>query len=430
MLTPIIREDLLYYIWKTKSFDLSELKTTDGVPIEIIQFGTQNFDAGPDFSNGKIKIGNTVWVGNIEMHVYSADWERHCHDLDKAYDNVILHVVFEHNKEVYTTSEQLIPCLELKDRIAKPLLAKYSQLIADKKWIPCEKQLKTVEEHTISFWFQRLVAERVSDKTEVLKEILNQTKNNWEETLYICLCRYMGARVNMEPFESLAKSLPYVLIQKKKSELQTIEALLFGQAGMLDADFADVYFQSLKEEYKFLAKKYGLKSMSPIAWKFSRMRPVGFPSIRIAQLAQILFQNDRLFSKVIIEEDTRALRQLFKVSTSSYWDEHYRFGKEAKYREKNLGDGFIDQLIINVICPIVFLYGKYIADEEYCERSICHLETIRAEENNIVKGFKSLGISCKSASDSQALLQLKQRYCDEKQCMACAIGSAIIKQNV
>ena len=429
MLTPIIREDLLYYIWKTKSFDMSNLKTEDGQYIEILQFGTQNQDSGPDFSNGKIRIGDTLWAGNIEMHVYSSDWERHCHDIDKAYDNVILHVVFEHDRDVHTTTEQLIPCLELKNRIAKSILSKYGQLLANDNWIPCEKQISKVEPHTISFWMQRLVAERLESKTEYLKKILDQTNTDWEETLYICLSRYMGARVNMDPFETLAKSLPYVLVQKNKDDLFTIEALLFGQSGMLEANYEDPYFKDLEGEYKFLAKKYNLRHMSPISWKFARMRPIGFPTIRIAQLAQILHNRDRLFSKVILENDSKQLRRLFKVKTSIYWDNHYRFGKEAKYKEKKVGDKFVDQLIINVICPIVFLYGKYIADERYCERAIGHLESIKAELNNIVRKFKSLGVSCKTALDSQALIQMKNSYCDNKQCATCVIGSSIIKQN-
>jgi len=429
MLTPIIQEDLLYYIWKTKTFDMSNLKTSDGQVIEIIQFGTQNMDSGPDFSNGKIKIGDTLWVGNIEMHVYSSDWVRHCHDIDKAYDNVILHVVFEHDKEVYTTSEQFIPCLELKDRIAKPILSKYGKLLANNNWIPCEKQIVKVPQHTISFWLQRLIAERVESKTDYLKKILNQTNTNWEETLYIYLSRYMGARVNMDPFESLAISLPYLLLQKNKDDLHKIEAFLYGQAGMLEANYQSNYYKELKREYRYLSKKYDLKHIPLISWKFARMRPVGFPTIRIAQLAQILFKNDRMFSNIILEEDTNELKKLFKVKTSSFWDYHYRFGKEAKYKEKNIGDTFVDQLIINVICPVVFLYGKYIADERYCERALRHLESIKAENNNIVKKFKSIGVSCKTASESQALIELKSNYCNKKQCITCVIGSSILKEN-
>jgi len=428
MLTPIIREDLLYYIWKTKSFEMSNLKTVDGQQIEIIEFGNQNYDSGPDFSNGKIKIGNTTWVGNVEMHVYSSDWERHCHDVDKAYDSVILHVVFEHDKEVFTTSEHLIPCLELKNRIAKPIMSKYAQLIANNNWIACEKHINKVEDHTISFWLQRLVAERVGRKTGTLRKILDQTKTNWEESLYICLARYMGARVNMDPFESLARATPYVLIRKNRNELHKIEALLFGQAGMLEANFDDEYFVELKREYRFLAKKYKLKSQLPVSWKFARMRPVGFPTIRIAQMAKILYQNDRLFSRIIFENDTKVLKSIFKVKPSSYWENHYRFGKEAKFMEKNVGESFLDQLIINVVCPIVFLYGKYIADERYCERAINHLEKLKAEKNNITRKFKTIGVNCTTAADSQALIQLKKNYCNEKQCMTCAIGSAIIKQ--
>ena len=248
MITPIIREDLLYYLWKTKSFDMVNLKTTHQQEIKIVQFGNQNYDSGPDFSNGKVKIGETLWAGNIEMHVYSSDWERHCHDIDKAYDNVILHVVFEHDKEVYTTTEQLIPCLELKDRIPKPILKQYSQLLANNHWIPCEKHISMVEKHTISFWLQRLVAERLESKMKYLRQIFQQTNSNWEKTLYLYLAIYMGARVNKDPFETLANGLPFLLIQKNRNELHKIEALLFGQAGMLNANFEDEYFRELKKE--------------------------------------------------------------------------------------------------------------------------------------------------------------------------------------
>jgi len=429
MLQPIIREDFLYYIWKTKSFDLTQLLTQDQQPLEILQFGTQNFDAGPDFSNGRIEINGTTWVGNIEMHVYASDWERHCHDLDKSYDTVILHVVYEHDKEVYTSSEQKIPCLELKNRIHPTLLTNYARLIANNNWIPCERLISNVRPHTISFWLQRLVAERMSAKTERLKKLLIKTNFDWETTLYICLSRYMGARVNMDPFEHLAQSLPHLIIQKNRNDLFKIEALLYGQAGMLQADFEDAYFQELKKEYLFLAKKYNLNAIPVVSWKFSRMRPIGFPTIRIAQLAQIFFHNDRLFAKIAEEKHAREIRNIFKVHTSDYWTEHYRFGKLSNPKIKNIGDQLIDQLMVNVICPIVFLYGKYIADERYCERAIAHLESTKPEINKVTKGFKERGVRCQTASDSQALIQLKKGYCDEKRCVTCAIGNAIIKQN-
>ncbi len=427
MLTPIIREDLLYYLWKTKSFDMVNLITEDGQPVKIIEFGTQNYDAGPDFSNGKVKIGDTIWAGNIEMHVYSSDWERHNHDLDKAYDNVILHVVYEHDREVHTTTEQFIPCLELKNRIPKKLKQNYSQLITNNNWIPCENQLQNVPNHTVTFWLQRMVAERLESKTEYLKSILEYTNNDWEETMYIFLMRYMGARVNMDPFESLAKNLPLSIIQKNKDDLQTIEALLFGQAGMLLATHTnDNYYEGLKSEYLFLSKKYHLTNIPPVSWKFARMRPAGFPTIRIAQMAQIFCNTEHLFSQILDAKKTKSIKHLFQATPSEYWEDHYRFGTDSIYKEKRLGAGFIDLIIINVVSPILFLYGKSIADEQYCNRAIEHLESLKPEKNKIITNYKALGIKTSSAADSQGLLQLKKAYCDPKLCLSCSIGNKLI----
>ena len=427
MLTPIIREDLLYYLWKTKSFNMTNLITEDGQSIEIIEFGNQNYDSGPDFSNGKVKIGNTVWAGNIEMHVYSSDWERHNHDLDKAYDNVILHVVYEHDREVHTTTEQFIPCLELKNRIPIKLKQNYAQLIANNNWIPCESQLPNVPEHTITFWLQRLVAERLESKTEYLKTILLQTNSDWEETMYIFLMRYMGARVNMDPFESLAKNLPLSILQKNKDDLLKIEALLYGQAGMLLATHAnDEYYEELKSEYQFLSKKYSLSYIPPVSWKFSKMRPAGFPTVRLAQTAQIFHKTENLFSHILDTKDTKSIKQLFNSTPSEYWEHHYRFGTDSIHKEKQLSDGFIDLIIINVVSPILFLYGKSIADEQYCEKAIEHLEFLKPEKNKIISNYKALGVKAVSAADSQGLLQLKKAYCDPKLCLSCSIGNKLV----
>ena len=427
VLTPIIREDLLYYLWKTKSFDMTNLTTEDGQKIEILDYGNQNYDAGPDFSNGKIKIGNTVWAGNIEMHVYSSDWERHNHDLDKAYDNVILHVVFEHDREVHTTTEQYIPCLELKKRIPQKIKENYAQLISNNNWIPCENQLPNVPEHTVTFWLQRLVAERLETKTEYLKTILESTNNDWEETMYIFLMRYMGARVNMDPFESLAQNLPLSIIQKNKDDLQKIEALLYGQAGMLLATYEnDEYYNGLKSEYRFLAKKYKLTHIPPVSWKFAKMRPAGFPTIRIAQMAQILYSSEYLFSRILATKNIQSIKQIFQAKPSEYWEDHYRFGTESIYKEKQLGEGFIDLIIINVVSPLLFLYGKSIADEQYRDRAIEHLEALKPEKNKIVSNYKELGVVVSSAADTQGLLQLKKAYCDPKLCLSCSIGNKLI----
>ena len=429
MLTPIIREDFLYYVWKTKNFSQNNLISTSGDKIEIIEFGNQNFDSGPDFSNGKVKINDTLWAGNIEMHVYSSDWDRHCHDLDKAYDNVVLHVVFEHDKEVFTSLENKLPCLELKSRISNSILKNYSKLISGNSRIPCTHSIHKVEDHVIRIWLQRLVAERIETKTKYLKEILQSTKFDWDETLYIYLSRYMGARVNMEPFELLSRSLPHILLQKNRHDLHKVEALLFGQSGMLEANFKDEYFMDLKKEYSFLARKYGLRPIPVVSWKFARMRPAGFPTIRIAQFAKIISSQDRLFSQIINETDTQKIRSIFRIEASPYWDNHYRFGSESAHKVKKIGEAFIDQLFINVLSPVIFTYGVHFSDERYCERAIAHLDTIKSEDNKITREFKSLGIIPKSASESQAMIQLKKNYCDKKHCMSCSIGNAIIKMN-
>lgn len=426
MLTPVIKEDLLYFLWKTKSFDLGNLKTTDGKEIEIIKFGNQNYNSGPDFSNAKIKIDGTLWAGNVEMHVYASDWEKHSHDVDKAYDNVILHVVFEYDKEVYTTTEHLIPCIELKNKIDKNLLKNYTRLINNNMWIPCERSIHQVDNFTFSLWMQRLVIERLESKVQYLATILDLYQNDWEETLYIALMRYMGAKVNTEPFETLAKNLPYRTLLKNKDNLQKVEALLFGQAGMLLADFEEDYFQQLKQEYLFLAQKYTLKHISPVSWKFARMRPAGFPTVRIAQVAQILYKNLHLFSKIKEIENIDVLRSLFEVTPSEYWENHYRFGKISASKSKTLSKSFIDLIIINVFAPILFLYGKHLGEDVYKDKAIGLLEELKPEKNMIVDKYKHLGIKARSAADSQALLQLKNNYCDKKRCMSCAIGNRIV----
>ena len=427
MLTPIIREDLLYYLWKTKSFDLTQLYTTDGERIEILDFGHQNHDAGPDFSQGKIKIGDTTWAGNVEMHVYSSDWERHSHDLDKAYDNVILHVVYEHDREIRTTTEQLIPCLELKDRIPKQIKSNYARLISNDLWIPCQNQLGDVGEHVITFWLQRLVAERLEEKTTYCKLILESTNTNWEETMYIMLMRYMGSRVNIEPFEALAKNLPLPIISKNRGDLSKIEALLYGQAGMLKANWTDPYYVSLQQEYQFLAKKYNLTHINLVSWKFARMRPAGFPTIRLAQVAQVLNNTQQLFSKILELKDLKDIRSLFQATPSEYWEDHYRFGQESSFKEKAVGQSLIDLIIINVVSPMLFLYGRSTGNYNYCDRAIRHLEGIKAEKNKITTGYRSAGIKAQNAAESQALIQLKTKYCNKKNCLSCSIGNTIVK---
>lgn len=428
MINPIIREDFLYYVWRTKSFDIIDLKTIDGQDVEILDWGYRNNDSGPDFSNAKVKIGETLWAGNVEMHVYTSDWEKHAHDTDPAYNNVILHIVYEHDKDILNAKDKKIPTVTLASRIDPNLHNNYADIIASESWIPCARHINKVPTHIVSFWLQRLVAERLTLKGDYMKSLHQQYNGDWESVAYIFLSKYMGAKVNGEPFEALANSLPLTILMKNKDDSNKIEALLYGQAGMLSANYKDDYFLTLKEEYNFLKKKYDLRSINPTSWKFSRMRPVGFPTIRISQLASIISNMDGIFTSITEAKDIQTLRSLFSVSAHPYWDTHYRFDKESSQKKKSLGKSFVDMVIINVVCPLLHLYGQSIDSQSYSEQAINHLESLKAESNAITKRYKELGVKCNSAADSQAIIQLKKDYCDKKKCMSCAIGNFIIQK--
>jgi len=427
MLQRIIKEDLLHYVWKTKQIDLSGLQTTEGLEVMILDFGVHNHDSGPDFFNGKVIIGDTQWAGNIEMHVFSSDWEKHSHDSDPAYDSVILHVVYEEDKPAYTTREAKIPCIELKSRISKSLKLNYAKLLQNNQPISCSQSIGKVDNITIGIWKDRLVAERLETKANRLKNLLDETGYDWDETMYRTTAKYMGSKVNVSAFESLAKNITLNTIMKNKGNQLAIEALLFGTAGMLEANYKDQYFTHLKKEFSFLKSKYKISSIPPVMWKFSRMRPANFPTVRIAQFAEILRIKPRLFSEIVEVKNNEDLRKLFQVSASKYWDNHYRFDKESVNRKKRLTPGFIDLLLINVVAPMVYLYGLEKSNSKYTEQAIEVLTNIKAEKNTIISKWNDLGTISKSAMDSQALLHLFSMYCTNKRCLSCSIGNKIVK---
>lgn len=425
MLAPTIREDFLYYVWKTKSFDPTSLKSTDDHNIEIIDFGFHNHNAGPDFSNAKISIDGTVWAGSVEMHVFSSDWYKHSHDLDKAYDAVILHVVYEHDEEVIDTNGRKIVTIALKDRIDPFLFEDYLRLMNSNLWIPCANNISTVPPIVTTLWLSRIGIERLHNKTKVIADLHQESVNNWDQTFYLLLSKYFGGKVNRIPFEMLARSLPYEIILKNIDQPTAIDALLFGQAGMLDGNFEDPYFIELKAEYTFFKKKYSLKSIPSVTWKFSKMRPVNFPTLRIAQLSSFLQKHPRPFSLLLEHKD---LNDLYDIHIHSYWDTHYRFGKESKFLKKNIGTTFKHIITINVIAPILFHYGHSIQSQDIKDRAVEVLENIPSEKNSILNQWKTLGVKPKNALDSQALLELKTNYCNQKKCMSCNIGNFILKK--
>jgi len=423
-----LKEDFLHYIWKNKLIDTSELLTQNNKAIEIISFGLHNTDAGPDFFNGKVKIGNTIWAGNIELHINSSDWIKHQHQTDKAYDNVVLHVVFNYDIAIADNDGNEIPTLELKSLIDQQVIAKYEQLVHQHDTgIACGEQIKTVDEFTVNTWLSRIAIERLERKSAEIQSTLKLNKNNWEETFYQYLFKYFGLKVNALPFELLAKNTSLKIIEKHNN-IFAIEALLYGQAGYLEIDVEDEYYQKLKKEYVFLKSKFNLSSLDKSLWKLLRLRPSNFPTIRIAQLADLLSRQTRLFAKVIEAESIKEIQKHFKIQDSEYWNTHYQFGEEAKNeKEKKLGITTINSIIINVIVPFTFVYGKAKNNEQLIDKALKLLESIKAENNVIIKNWESLGVKSINAMQTQSLLELKNNYCSQKKCLTCSIGNKILQ---
>jgi len=424
----MIKEDFLHYLWKYKLYNTSNLTTVDGDVIEVLNSGLHNTDAGPDFFNGKIKIGKTTWAGNIEIHVKSSDWLKHNHQSDKAYHNVILHIVYQYDKPILDSNNNPIPTLELKDIIDEKLLTRYDDLIKSKDWIPCGNQIKMVDTFTLNTWLSRLAIERLERKSEEIQQTLNQNKNDWEQTFYQYLFKYFGLKVNAFPFEQLAKNTP-LKIKEKHDQLLSIEALFYGQAGFLEDEIKDEYYLKLQKEYQFLKAKFKLNPLDKSCWKLLRLRPANFPTIRISQLANLLRNNPRLFSKIIEAKNVTEIQQYFKVNASKYWDKHYQFGEETTtVSTKNLGINTINNIIINVIIPFTFVYGKFKQNEELVEKALILLEKTKPENNIIVKTWKDLGVNSINALQTQSLIELKNNYCSPKKCLNCSIGNNILQQ--
>jgi Protein of unknown function (DUF2851) len=434
-----MQENFLHYLWRTRRFNTIMLQTTQGETLEIQDFGEHNSNAGPDFLNATIRLGDIIWVGNIEMHVKSSDWLMHGHQHDEAYKNVILHVVFEDDlnsnslpKDTLTQGEipplgvRGLPCLELKNRIPEGIYQKYWALLHNETWIPCQNQFFTASSLTKTMWYDRLLVERLEKKTEAITEALARNKNDWEETFYQFITRNFGVAVNTEPMEWLARSLPHLTLAKHKNNLFQLEALLFGQSGLIEKEFKDEYPNILKKEHAFLSHKHKLKPINGTAWKFSRMRPAAFPTIRLAQLADLVHQSSHLFSKVLDIETITDIENLFSVKTSPYWTNHYVFDTPSVTTKKTMGKDTIDLIIINTIVPFLFHYGKTRKEDRFKDRAFQFLDDLKPENNSITEGWKNLGEMPKSAFQTQALIHLKKEYCDKKRCLACAIGNTIL----
>lgn len=419
-------EDFLQFVWEQRLFNAENLVTISGEKLEVLETGMRNFDAGPDFFNARIRIEDTVWAGNIEIHKNSSDWLRHHHGDDKAYDNIILHVVQNFDRQVLRISGEEIPTLVLPFPLH--LLSNYRQLVESNTWIPCQNKFRMMDGYLLKIGLNRLMVERLEDKTGEIVQRLGQNNNDWNETFYQFLARNFGFKTNAVPFELLAKSLPQSIPGKHKDSLFQLEALFFGQSGLLhEVLFGDDYFLKLRDEYDFLAKKYGLKPLASHLWKFLRLRPVNFPTVRLAQFAALFHHSSGLFSRIIETPSLNEIRRLFDVQASEYWTYHYKFNIPAEESPKHLGETAADGLIINTLIPVLFVYGENTGKYFLKDRALEWLDKLPAEENSIIAGWSKLGIEAVSAFESQALIQLKNRYCDHKRCLHCHVGTRLIR---
>lgn len=423
-----MNEDFLHFIWKYRLYN-RYLVTTTGMPVEVINPGQPNTDAGPDFSNARIRIENTVWAGNIEVHVKASDWFSHHHNQDQAYQNIILHVVYANDEHVTDHSGKPVKTLELASQMNKGVYEKYTYFLQNKNWIPCEKELGLVSPITLKAWMERLFVERMERKCEELMRLLKNNRNSFEETFYQVLAGNFGFKINKQPFVILSRLVPLKTAAKHRNRLMQLEALYFGTSGLLDDIPEEDYPQALKQEYNFLRNKYSQGKMEKHLWKFLRLRPSNFPTIRISQFAALLNQSDQLISKILECKDIRDLQNLFNVKASPYWDTHYTFGKPSQKRIKKLGINAVNVIIINTVAQFLILYSKIKNEPGYQEKAIEMLGNLPPEKNHILNGWSKNNIRPENAFESQALIELKNSYCNLKKCLHCGIGMSLLKMN-
>lgn len=422
-----MKEDFLHHIWQFKKINVLDLKTVQGDHVQIINAGEYLQMAGPDFFNAQLIIGNQKWAGNVEIHIKSSDWYIHNHERDAAYDNVILHVVWEHDTEVFRQDNSEIPVLELKHYVISDVLHNYNTLSIAKSWIYCEKDLESIDPFVLENWKERLLLERLERKSLPILELAAATENDWEAVLFCFLAKNFGLNTNGDLFYKIARSVPFTVIRRESFETENIEAILFGRAGLLDASHEDVYFKDLKSRYDYICHKYQIPDVHIDALQFFKHRPDNFPTIRLSQLAQLYHKHQNLFSKITQGTSMQDIYRVFEVQVSDYWQTHYRFDKESAKKRKVLTPSFIDLIIINTIVPFRFAYSRSMGKEN-SEELITLLQAITPENNAIVDKFKSFKVSVQSAYDSQSLLQQKNEYCNHKQCLKCAIGLELLKK--
>lgn len=422
-----MKEDFLHYVWQYKKFDFSNLTTIAGESLTIINGGSYLQQAGPDFFSAQIVVDNQKWAGNIEIHIKSSDWYVHHHEKDSNYDNVILHVVWEHDCPIFRNDNTEIPTLELKKYVSKAVMENYNSLSLPKSWINCENQIAAVDAFVFSNWQERLFFERLERKEIPIELLLRETENDWEAVLFCMLAKNFGLNTNGDAFLKIAKSIPFSVIRKESFEVENLESLLFGIADLFPTDVQDNYTKDLKNRFYYISQKHQLKKSVIEPVQFFKHRPDNFPTIRLAQLAMLYHKEHNLFSKLITAKTLEELYRLFEISISDYWLTHYQFDKESPKKKKQFSKSFVDLLVINTIVPIQFAYTKS-QGKEVSESLLNLLQAMDAEKNVLIQKFSSFGVKSVNAFETQSLLQLKNEYCNRGKCLQCAVGIQLLKE--
>lgn len=422
------REELLLFIWEQRLFDPLNLCTTDGETVEVIRPGRLHRNSGPDLVDAQVRIGEQLWAGHVEVHIRSSEWYAHGHEQDPAYDNVVLHVVYEHDLDVRTKAGARIPTVELKHRIASGRLETFKELMRVKAWVPCAPQFDHVDRARLPMWFERVLIERLERKCVEVEQLYRKLEGDALETFWHVLARGFGFKVNAEPFGMLAQALPLKVLLKYRDDPVRTEALLFGQAGLLRTDFLDENPRLLQQEHRALSALHGLEPAPLAAWQFGRLRPPNFPTVRLAQLAKLIARSDGSFSTLLEHDNPALILEQLHLEADGYWLTHHRFDQSSKPGPKRLGADAAQGLIINAIVPYLFAMGRVQGREEMGERALALLERLPPEQNTIVDGWAQLGVKADTAARSQALIELKNQYCGQRRCLSCVIGTDLLKR--
>lgn len=420
-------EDLLQFIWEQGLYEQHGLRTTDGRDVQVVKAGRIQRDSGPDLVDAQVRIDGQLWAGTVEVHLRSSEWQAHGHQHDPAYENVVLHVVYEHDAPARTSSGRELPTVELLPRVPVGRIATHHALMRGKGFVPCAALVGGVDRARLGPWLERVLIERLERKTLEVESLFRQLGNDPAETVYHMLARAFGLKVNAEPFGMLARALPLKAVLKYRDDALRTEALLFGQAGLLQVDFVEEHPRALQREHRLLAALHGLRPAPVAAWKFARMRPINLPTVRIAQLARLLMRCEGGFGELLATDDPEALRRLLDVEADGYWLDHYVFDRPGAPKPKRLGAAGAEHIIINAIVPVLFAFGRLLGRAEYGDRALRLLERLPAERNAVLDGWAALGLPADTAARGQALIELKNGYCAGRRCLRCGIGLQLLR---